>query len=523
MGHANGGVKPNAGGGSTLNLAYRSLLFCWGVGLIYLAQSLLGDERLWSNHQDDTLSLGQSDMQSFKPPEIGRWSCNGVNQSCECQDGYAGPKCDQAICPQPCVHGWCLQPSFCECDNGWKGVSCKEPVCKKKCVHGVCSEPNVCKCDEGWFGWSCSRQCGHGQFLSSEVCICAEGWSGDDCNSAICIRHGCIHGNCIAPDNCVCLSGWSGPNCTRDEIRMNADKIMYNLELRVRRLPALMVHRNADDAVNNESWRRLRQWTSHLIDHQWRISRTHFMDEVPTQDVLLRFSQNRYPTCAAVGNSGILLLSRMGIIIDNHDIVLRFNRGPTKNFEDFVGTKTDFRLLNLRGSDALIEADGSTHKVHHHRPRHTITLLWRAEAFHYYTVIRHKFPDDAIYLLSPDFLIPTINTYKTAMERLAKMNITWETLQAAPNGFVGIAFLLQICHTVDVYGFDQLPERFHIKNDYHDKSHVPVGAAVHPSTVEFNILRAMHAFGLIRLCNVVNFQLCGAPPIAKMDQPLTRV
>ena len=46
-----------------------------------------------------------------------------------------------------------------------------------------------------------------------------------------------------------------------------------------------------------------------------------------------------------VGNSS-LLLGKYGKLIDSYDTVFRFNRSPIKNFEEHVGTRTDFRILN---------------------------------------------------------------------------------------------------------------------------------------------------------------------------------
>lgn len=50
--------------------------------------------------------------------------------------------------------------------------------------------------------------------------------------------------------------------------------------------------------------------------------------------------------CAIVGNSGLLLDHRYGDEIDGHDCVVRFNAAPTEGFEQRVGTKTTFRVVN---------------------------------------------------------------------------------------------------------------------------------------------------------------------------------
>lgn len=72
-----------------------------------------------------------------------------------------------------------------------------------------------------------------------------------------------------------------------------------------------------------------------------------------------------------------------------------------------------------------------------------ITLLWRAESYHYYGMLRKKYAEEPIYLLAPELLIPMITLYKTLMKRMEDNGVKWDGPQSAPTGFMGIAFLMQ--------------------------------------------------------------------------------
>ena len=72
-----------------------------------------------------------------------------------------------------------------------------------------------------------------------------------------------------------------------------------------------------------------------------------------------------------------------------------------------------------------------------------ITLLWRAESYHYYGMLRKKYADEPVYLLAPELLIPMITLYKTLMKRMEDNGVKWDGPQSAPTGFMGIAFLMQ--------------------------------------------------------------------------------
>ncbi|KAL3828558.1 hypothetical protein ACJIZ3_017360 [Penstemon smallii] len=57
-------------------------------------------------------------------------------------------------------------------------------------------------------------------------------------------------------------------------------------------------------------------------------------------------SRKKYKTCAVVGNSGILLQSDYGKLIDSHEAVIRLNNARTTRFEKNVGSKTSISFVN---------------------------------------------------------------------------------------------------------------------------------------------------------------------------------
>lgn len=56
---------------------------------------------------------------------------------------------------------------------------------------------------------------------------------------------------------------------------------------------------------------------------------------------------------AIVGSSATLLKSNSGKEIDEFSEVVRFNRAPTTNYENFVGAKTSYRIVNNHVFDNL--------------------------------------------------------------------------------------------------------------------------------------------------------------------------
>ena len=73
-------------------------------------------------------------------------------------------------------------------------------------------------------------------------------------------------------------------------------------------------------------------------------AKKHILKESKNIQNLLKIQENN--KIAIVGSSSKLLKKKYGKKIDNHHVIIRFNRAPTKGFEKYVGSKTTLRFLN---------------------------------------------------------------------------------------------------------------------------------------------------------------------------------
>ena len=487
------------------------LLVVWTLVLVLISSTMLGDT------EPDAAGLHEMPGPGGKgggghrgTHSVREWRRSGAqrchrNGTCLCDRGYEGEFCEAAICEQPCVHGVCLRPGYCTCEREWRGRNCDEPICKRACAHGKCTNPNFCQCKDGWFGRHCEKQCFHGHFsVAEQKCHCEAGWVGRERNAALCERVGCENGLCVQPDVCECHAGWTGESCTNDFFAEKVSDLMDGLSARQRKQKSLIVHK--DDSFE-QTWRYIRKWTQNLPE-QWKFGRTRFSEDLPTNDTIAGYMGHRFKTCAAVGNSGGLLDEKAGAVIDAHQVVLRFNNAPTKGYEENVGSKTTFKLLNRKIIDILIEAKEGTDPSSKRRrgaPKRVMNLLWRAESYHQYSQLRKLYPDEFVYLITPEFLLPTMTFYKTLVQRMEKMGIKLPEQPAAPHGFIGVAFLRQICDTVTVYGFDPPFTHPKVKYHYFDRTE-PLDPK--SGELEHNILRILEAFEAIRLCTTKKLATC---------------
>ncbi|XDV33922.1 hypothetical protein PO909_004164 [Leuciscus waleckii] len=153
---------------------------------------------------------------------------------------------------------------------------------------------------------------------------------------------------------------------------------------------------------------------------------------------------DRCRTCAVVGNSGNLLGSNYGQLIDSHDFVIRINKGPTENYEKDVGNKTTHRILY---PESAVDLNDNTHLVL--LPIKVLDMQWLISAFttknitQTYTEVPStiKASKDKVMILHPEFMRYVHDNWAEGHGRYPS------------TGFLALIFTLHICDKVNVFGF----------------------------------------------------------------------
>eukprot|EP00899_Mesostigma_viride_P008182 jgi/Mesvir1/17365/Mv08675-RA.1 len=172
-----------------------------------------------------------------------------------------------------------------------------------------------------------------------------------------------------------------------------------------------------------------------------------FLNLLPAKDW-----DRRFRTCAVVGNSGVLTLTRYGAAIERHDAVFRFNNGPTgpgNKFVHLVGNKTTVRFINnnwakywmKKRPKGCLEENIVLFGISAARMMHSIALKWKPL-------------NTSVLFLSPEFAGNARGMYKRAhanVTAMGFMNISGRN--SPPTGIEGVFFAMEVCDTLHVYGF----------------------------------------------------------------------
>ncbi|XP_078065163.1 beta-galactoside alpha-2,6-sialyltransferase 1-like [Mustelus asterias] len=204
-----------------------------------------------------------------------------------------------------------------------------------------------------------------------------------------------------------------------------------------------------------------------------------------------------FKTCAVVASAGSILRSRLGMEIDAHDAVLRFNGAPTIGFESDVGRRTTIRIIN---SQLILKQESKFHDNDLYRKG--ILLVWDpapyssnlTEWFNHpdynffdnYKKYRKSNPDQLFYIMNPKM--------QWQLWDILQEN-TAEEIQRNPpsSGLMGILLMMTICNQTDVYEF--LPSKrktdlCHYYEKFQDQA-CTMGA-YHPLMFEKNLVKRIN-------------------------------
>jgi hypothetical protein len=189
-----------------------------------------------------------------------------------------------------------------------------------------------------------------------------------------------------------------------------------------------------------------------------------------------------YGSCALVGNSGVMLVAKQGAAIDAHDMVFRFNGAPTRGLEEYVGSRTDFRLVNSKWTES--------------RETASETVLWNmraASALEFFTERKKKNPKERFSIFTADFVnyVGQTAAQLSASFKGTPQAAAFEAMEGPQSGytptsgFTGLLMAINVCAKVTMYGM-QLSEAQGFSYHYHNQCPQPYSARDDAEFLLFN-------------------------------------
>ncbi|XP_065544382.1 alpha-2,8-sialyltransferase 8B [Lathamus discolor] len=214
----------------------------------------------------------------------------------------------------------------------------------------------------------------------------------------------------------------------------------------------------------------------------------------------------QFPTCAIVGNSGVLLSSRCGPEIDAHSFVIRCNLAPVQEYSQDVGMKTDLVTMNpsviQRAFEDLVN---ETWREKLLQRLHSLngSILW-IPAF------MAKGGKERVEWVNELILKHHINV-RTAYPSLRLLHAVrgyWLTnkvhIKRPTTGLLMYTLATRFCNQIYLYGFWPFPldqNQNPVKYHYYDslKYGYTSQASPHTMPLEFKALKTLHQQGALKL------------------------
>jgi len=155
-------------------------------------------------------------------------------------------------------------------------------------------------------------------------------------------------------------------------------------------------------------------------------------------------------TCAVVGNGGGLLARELGATIDAHDVVIRFNGGPTVGFEKWVGARTTWRITN---TEHFGFQEPRARATEGGVLQHITNAPALARLVDYATKLDRSKHLAPMYMIDPEFHYYALSVF---------------ALGAPSNGFYGTLLAGEICQQVTLFGFQKQWKGQKLKYHYYN-------------------------------------------------------
>uniref|UniRef100_A0A8C2I2A5 CMP-N-acetylneuraminate-beta-galactosamide-alpha-2,3-sialyltransferase 2 n=1 Tax=Cyprinus carpio TaxID=7962 RepID=A0A8C2I2A5_CYPCA len=209
----------------------------------------------------------------------------------------------------------------------------------------------------------------------------------------------------------------------------------------------------------------------------------------PPEDEMPRQSQCR--KCAVVGNSGNLLRSKYGALIDSHSVVIRMNKAVTVGFEEDVGNRTTHHFMY---PESAVDLRPGVHLVL--LPFKLKDMQWLSSALSTgeikmtYMRVKNRVETDKdkVIVVNPAFFK---YTHEKWTERHGRYPST---------GIVAIMFALHLCDEVSAFGFGADKQgNWHHYWEYNRYAGAFRKTGVHNADFETEIIQRLNKEGKIKL------------------------